>query len=98
MPMLRRLLRAGVTERGGTAAHNSYDVVTSPEKLVADAIDSYGQLDIVVNNAGVLGTKLFSETSSEDWHRLCDMHIRSAVGVSRSSCDGAHRNSAVTLT
>ncbi|KXX58862.1 hypothetical protein AZG88_43805 [Rhodococcus sp. LB1] len=74
-----------ITERGGTAVHNAYDVVTNPEELVAHAINSYGQLDIVVNNAGALGTTLFADTTSQDWHRLCDMHIRSAVGVSRSS-------------
>lgn len=74
-----------VTERGGIAVHNSYDIVASPEELVAHAIDAYGQLDIVVNNAGALGTTMFAETTSQDWHRLCDMHIRSAVGVCRSS-------------
>ncbi|RYF59240.1 MAG: SDR family NAD(P)-dependent oxidoreductase [Comamonadaceae bacterium] len=47
-----------IAERGGTAVHNAYDDVASPEELVAHAINSYGQLDIVVNNAGALGTTL----------------------------------------
>lgn len=74
-----------IVQSGGIAVHNASDIVTHPNELVAQAIDAFGQLDIVVNNAGALGTTLFADTSPQDWHRLCDMHIRAAVGISRSS-------------
>lgn len=42
-----------ITAAGGTAAANFDNVATDPERIVAAAIEAFGRLDIVVNNAGI---------------------------------------------
>lgn len=51
---------------GGTATAN-YDSVEDGEKLVQTALEAYGRIDIVVNNAGILRDKSFARISDQDW-------------------------------
>jgi len=74
-----------ITAAGGTAVANSNDVVAGATAIVQTAIDSFGQLDIVVNNAGVITFGKFWEQDSDEWWRTFDVSFRGLVEVSRAA-------------
>ncbi|GAB1301714.1 Peroxisomal multifunctional enzyme type 2 [Apodemus speciosus] len=55
-----------IRRKGGKAVAN-YDSVEEGEKLVKTALDAFGRIDVVVNNAGILRDRSFSRISDEDW-------------------------------
>jgi NAD(P)-dependent dehydrogenase (short-subunit alcohol dehydrogenase family) len=61
------------------------DVVTGADAIVQTAIETYGQLDIVVNNAGVITFGRFWEQDSQEWWRTFDVSFRGLVEVSRAA-------------
>jgi NAD(P)-dependent dehydrogenase (short-subunit alcohol dehydrogenase family) len=72
-----------ITEAGGTAVPDSHDIVTEAAGLVQTAIDSFGRLDIVVNNAGINAYGRFWEMDSDLWWRVFDTSFRGVVEVAR---------------
>ncbi|XP_048383622.2 peroxisomal multifunctional enzyme type 2 isoform X2 [Stegostoma tigrinum] len=55
-----------IRAKGGKAVPN-YDSVEEGEKIVQTALDTYGRIDIVVNNAGILRDRSFARISDLDW-------------------------------
>lgn len=53
---------------GGKAVPN-YDSVVDGDKLVQTALENFGRIDIVVNNAGILRDKSFARISESDWSK-----------------------------
>jgi 3-hydroxyacyl-CoA dehydrogenase/3a,7a,12a-trihydroxy-5b-cholest-24-enoyl-CoA hydratase len=53
--------------RQGGQAVSSYDSVEEGAKIVKTAIDNYGRIDILINNAGILRDKSFPKMTEEDW-------------------------------
>ncbi len=51
---------------GGTAVAN-YNSVTDGDQIVKTALDNYGRVDIVVNNAGILRDTSFTKMTDKDW-------------------------------
>lgn len=76
-----------ITAAGGTAIANTGSVAErkDAEAMVRDAIDAYGQIDIVVNNAGILRDTIFHKMSEPDWDSVLAVHLRGAFNVSRSA-------------
>jgi NAD(P)-dependent dehydrogenase (short-subunit alcohol dehydrogenase family) len=74
-----------IKEAGGEATP-SYDSVSSPESgenIVKTAVDAYGKVDIVINNAGILRDKSFAKMSWEDLDLVLDVHLKGAFYVSQ---------------
>jgi len=74
-----------IHEAGGTAVSN-YDSVATPEggeAIVKTALDHFGQVDIVVNNAGILRDKSFAKLSPEELEIVLDVHLKGAFFVSQ---------------
>jgi NAD(P)-dependent dehydrogenase (short-subunit alcohol dehydrogenase family) len=74
-----------ITEAGGTAVAN-YDSVATPEggeSIIQTAIDNFGQVDIVVNNAGILRDKSFAKLSQAELEIVLDVHLKGAFFVSQ---------------
>ncbi|MBV1878523.1 MAG: SDR family oxidoreductase [Pseudomonadales bacterium] len=69
---------------GGEAAAN-YDSVTDGDKIVQTAMDNFGRVDIVINNAGILRDKTFHKMSDQDWDLIYDVHIRGAYKVTHAA-------------
>lgn len=70
---------------GGEAAAN-YDTVSTPEggaAIVACALDTFGGVDIVINNAGILRDKSFAKLSNEDLEAVLTVHLRGGFHVSQ---------------
>lgn len=74
-----------IEEAGGTAVAN-YDSVSSREggeAIVATALDNFGRVDVVVNNAGILRDRTFAKMSEAEMTAVLDVHLRGAFYVSQ---------------
>jgi NAD(P)-dependent dehydrogenase (short-subunit alcohol dehydrogenase family) len=70
---------------GGTAVAN-YDSVSTPEggeAIVQSAVDNFGRVDVVINNAGILRDRSIVKMTPEEWDGVLDVHLRGAFCVSR---------------
>ncbi len=70
---------------GGEAIANADSVATPEggEAIVQSAIDNFGQIDIVVNNAGILRDKTFPKMTDEFLNPVIDVHLKGAFYVTR---------------
>jgi len=74
-----------INEAGGKAVAN-YDSVATPEggeAIVQTAIDNFGKVDIVINNAGILRDKTFVKLSPQELEIVIDVHLKGAFYVSQ---------------
>jgi NAD(P)-dependent dehydrogenase (short-subunit alcohol dehydrogenase family) len=76
---------AGIRAMGGDAAANRGDVSdwVDARGLVDQAVETFGGLDIVVNNAGVIRTGMSFNTTESDWDVVIDVHLKGTFAVSR---------------
>jgi NAD(P)-dependent dehydrogenase (short-subunit alcohol dehydrogenase family) len=63
---------------GGQAVYVHADVAQEADvrRLMAAAVDHFGRLDIVVNNAGIVAVQTVEESSVEDWDRVMAINVR----------------------
>ncbi|KAL0979807.1 hypothetical protein UPYG_G00190000 [Umbra pygmaea] len=73
-----------IKSKGGKAVAN-YDSVEDGEKVVQTALDAFGRIDIVVNNAGILRDRSFGRTSDLDWDLIHRVHLRGSFMVTRAA-------------
>jgi NAD(P)-dependent dehydrogenase (short-subunit alcohol dehydrogenase family)/acyl dehydratase/putative sterol carrier protein len=70
---------------GGEAVAN-YDNVATVDggaNIVKTALDAFGTVDILINNAGILRDKSFLKMEPENWAGVLDVHLNGAYNVSR---------------
>ncbi|MBN2284582.1 MAG: SDR family oxidoreductase [Deltaproteobacteria bacterium] len=70
---------------GGEAVPNYDNVATvaGGENIVKTAIDNYGKVDILINNAGILRDKSFVKMDEENWDAVMAVHLKGAYCVTR---------------
>ncbi|XP_040051622.1 peroxisomal multifunctional enzyme type 2 [Gasterosteus aculeatus] len=73
-----------IRAKGGKAVAN-YDSVEDGEKVIQSALDAFGRIDIVVNNAGILRDRSFARTSDLDWDLIHRVHLRGSFSVTRAA-------------
>jgi len=73
-----------VRDAGGEAVAN-HDSVTDGDKIVQNALDTYGRVDVVVNNAGILRDKSFAKMEDTDWDLVYRVHVEGAYKVTRAA-------------
>jgi len=74
-----------ITAFGGIAAAN-HDSVATPEggqAIVQSALDAFGRVDVLVNNAGILRDKAFHKMDDTMIHAVIDVHLKGALYVSQ---------------
>lgn len=74
-----------ITAAGGEAVA-SYDSVADPDSgraVIESAIDAFGTVDAVINNAGILRDRSFAKLTVEELHAVLDVHLRGAFYVSQ---------------
>ncbi|MCP4003608.1 MAG: SDR family NAD(P)-dependent oxidoreductase [bacterium] len=74
-----------IIDAGGAAVAN-YDSVATPEggeAIIKSAIDNFGKVDIVINNAGILRDKTFIKLEPKDLEAVIDVHLKGAFYVSQ---------------
>jgi NAD(P)-dependent dehydrogenase (short-subunit alcohol dehydrogenase family) len=77
-------------EQGGGQAEINTDSVAewgSAQKIVQAALDHFGRIDIVVNNAGILRDVIFHKMSPEDWLSVIGVHLNGSFFVSRAAAE-----------
>ncbi|HXV07226.1 MAG TPA: SDR family NAD(P)-dependent oxidoreductase, partial [Burkholderiales bacterium] len=76
-----------IRARGGEAVASTESVADweSANRIVKTAIDAFGHLDCVVNNAGILRDRFFFNMSVEEWRAVIDVHLHGAFYVSRAA-------------
>jgi NAD(P)-dependent dehydrogenase (short-subunit alcohol dehydrogenase family) len=77
-----------IQDLGGEAVANGDDVADweGAQRIVRTAIDRFGGLDVVVNNAGIVRDRMFVSTSEEEWDAVVRVHLRGHFCVSRNAC------------
>jgi NAD(P)-dependent dehydrogenase (short-subunit alcohol dehydrogenase family) len=72
---------------GGRAAANA-DSVADPaggERMIACALEAFGRVDGVVNNAGILRDRFFHKMSVDDWDAVLKVHLYGSFHISRAA-------------
>lgn len=69
---------------GGDAVANT-DSVELGDKIVQTALDTYGRVDVVVNNAGVLRDSSFAKMTEADWDTIYRVHLYGSYKVTHAA-------------
>lgn len=75
---------AEITAAGGSAIAN-YASVVNGESIVQQAIEMFGRIDVLVNNAGILRDKSFHKMSLEEWQIIQEVHLQAAFTLTRAA-------------
>ena len=74
---------------GGQAVANTDDISSyaGAKSIVDQAIDTFGGLDVVVNNAGILRDRMLFSMAEEEWDSVIKVHLKGTFGTSRFAAE-----------
>ncbi|QLL09852.1 SDR family oxidoreductase [Mycobacterium vicinigordonae] len=78
-----------ITAAGGRAAANTDDVSTwdGAKALIDQAVEGFGGLDVLVNNAGILRDRMLTSMSEAEWDAVIAVHLKGTFGPARHAAD-----------
>ncbi|MBI4596563.1 MAG: SDR family oxidoreductase [Candidatus Tectomicrobia bacterium] len=77
-----------IKAQGGAAVSN-FDSVSDPdgaEKIIQTAINNFGRIDILINNAGILRDRMVFNMTNEEWDIVQKVHMYGHFYCTRSAC------------
>ena len=74
-----------ILSAGGEAVADHHSVVDHGADIVTHALDAFGQVDVLVNNAGIAGGDLFERIPPEHFDLVFDTHFKGTVAVTRAA-------------
>ncbi|MFT5351970.1 MAG: NAD(P)-dependent dehydrogenase (short-subunit alcohol dehydrogenase family), partial [Gammaproteobacteria bacterium] len=82
-----------ITDAGGQAIANNQSVASwdDAHEIIQSAIDSFGRIDGVVNNAGIMRDAIFHKMTEEDFDIVINVNLKGAFNMSRA-CAPHFRN------
>ena len=78
-----------ILDRGGEAIANTDDVSSweGAQQLIAQAIDTFGGLDVLVNNAGILRDRMVFSMTEEEWDAVIKVHLKGTFAPVRFAAE-----------
>jgi NAD(P)-dependent dehydrogenase (short-subunit alcohol dehydrogenase family) len=75
-----------IKKGGGKAVPSTLSIAEpqSADQIVQSALDAFGRVDIVVNNAGILRDRIFHKMSWSDWSDVISVHLHGSFNMSRA--------------
>nr|CAD7396471.1 unnamed protein product [Timema poppensis] len=73
-----------IRSKGGKAAAN-YNSVEDGDKIIQTALDNFGRIDVVVNNAGILRDRSFARISNTDWDLIHQVHLKGTFKTTQAA-------------
>src|SRR5437773_3500304 len=71
---------------GGAVAHyESVATMAGGQAIVKSAVDAFGRVDVVVNNAGILRDRMIFNMSEEEWDAVINTHLKGTFAVTRAA-------------
>jgi NAD(P)-dependent dehydrogenase (short-subunit alcohol dehydrogenase family) len=86
--------------KGGGQAVANYDSVASwnsARQIIQCALDSFGRIDTVVNNAGILRDVMFHKMTEEQWHDVINVHLNGTFYMSRAAAEHFRKQESSSL-
>ena len=78
---------AEIRNAGGDAVGNTDSVAdfAAAQGMIDQAVETFGRIDIVVNNAGILRDGIFHKMTEEAWDSVINVHLKGAFSTSRAA-------------
>jgi NAD(P)-dependent dehydrogenase (short-subunit alcohol dehydrogenase family) len=78
-----------IVNTGGRAVANKGSVTSWADSagLIDQAVEEFGRLDIVVNNAGIVRDKVIVRMDENDWDAVVAVHLKGTFAVTKHACD-----------
>ncbi len=78
-----------IKKMGGDAIANGESVsdFKGAKRIIECAIDTFGKLNIVVNNAGILRDRMIFNMAEEDWDAVIAVHLKGSFNMARHACE-----------
>ncbi|MCU1614414.1 MAG: putative short-chain type dehydrogenase/reductase [Frankiales bacterium] len=80
---------AEIRQAGGEAVANTDSVAgwDSGRRIVDTAIEAFGRIDGVINNAGIVRDRMFYNMTEEEWRAVIDVHLHGSFFVARAAAE-----------
>jgi len=78
-----------ITAGGGSAAASTDSVSDAAQaaRIIEQALDTFGRIDGVINNAGILRDRFFFKMSVEEWEAVINVHLNGSFYVAKAAAD-----------